>query len=148
MSTRREYAEKFSGRLFGVLDWNDFSRLWDGLRRRPDGWYVRDFRRRVLPARPMPVDDFSAWLEETEDFLRKRHREDYCGFLYVDDKHEPSFIKVFDPRKMGSACGCGGEVTPRWTVSRARPGLPEESAEEAKNGEKGPSFLRRIFGGG
>ena len=148
MDAHREYDEKFSGRLLGVLDWDDFSALWNDLRARPEGWYVRDFKRRELPREPMPAEDFVHWLEETESFLRKRHRENYCGFLYLDDARGPTFMKIFDPRKMGSACGCGGAVEPRWTLSRARPTPPREEGGNGRDGERNGPLLRRLFGGG
>ena len=141
-----DYEALFSGRLVGILDWQRFEALWSHLHERAEGWYVRDFSRRDVPPAPMPADAFRAWLAETEGFLRRRHREDYCGFLYADDAREPSFIKVFDPRKMGSACGCSGKVEPRWTISRAAPPAPGEEAAAAP--APAPSFLARLFGRG
>ncbi len=143
------YDEIFGGKLSGILQWPQFEAIWAALAARPQGWYVRDFRSRELPGAPMPPEDFLAFLKTTEEFLRKRHREDYCGFLYVDDKENPTFLKIFDPRKMGSACGCGGAVSPRWTISSMPPQLAAEEpgrlpghAQEQAN----PSFLRRLFG--
>ncbi|HHN73361.1 MAG TPA: hypothetical protein ENK13_04665, partial [Thermopetrobacter sp.] len=115
------YRDRFSGRLIGLLQWSRFEKLWSRLAAEAEGWYVRDFGRDELPDAPLSAADFRDFLRRTEDFLRRRHREDYCGFLYVDDAENPTFIKVFDPRKMGSACGCGGSVSPRWTISRMPP---------------------------
>ncbi len=143
------YDEIFSGRLSGILQWPQFEAVWAALAARPQGWYVRDFKNRELPDAPMPQEEFVVFLKTTEEFLRKRHREDYCGFLYVDDRENPSFLKVFDPRKMGSACGCGGAVTPRWTISSMRPQpVAEERHGLAGQAQKRANlpFLRHLFG--
>ncbi len=147
--SRGDYLALFSGRLYGILQWDRFARIWQYLQDDPEGWYVRDFRKSALPGSPMPADEFRAWLAETEDFLRRRHREDYCGFLYVDDQEAPSFLKIFDPRKMGTSCGCSGGIEPRWTVSRMPPVREEtgagEDGEDAGRG-RGTSLLGRLFG--
>ena len=127
----------------GLLQWSQFEALWAALRAEPQGWFVRDFKARAIPDAPLPPEDFLRFLDEAEVFLRKRHREEYCGFLYLDDVESPSFIKVFDPRKMGSACGCGGAVKPRWTISRMMPELTEELALA----EEGEQAARRTAGG-
>ena len=123
------YAAFFDGSLKGLLQWRQFDDLWEYLRAHPEGWYVRDFSGRQVPRAPMPAPEFLAFLNEAEDFLRRRQQEDYCGFIYLDDVENPSFIKVFDPRRMGSACGCGGQVSPRWTISRQLPLLAAERGE-------------------
>ncbi len=144
-----DYREVFSGRLIGLLQWSQFERLWQWLADNPEGWYVRDFKTRQLPATPMTAAEFREFLKDAEAFLRRRHREDYCGFLYADDAETPLFIKVFDPRKMGSACGCSGKVVPRWTISRMPPASLDDEAEEARGSEgemaTGSSFFRRLF---
>ncbi len=143
-----DYDALFSGRLVGILDWRRFDALWGHLRSEAEGWYVRDFSSRDIPSAPLSAAAFRAWLEEAESFLRRRHREDYCGFLYADDAQAPRFIKIFDPRKMGSACGCSAKVEPRWTLSR----MPPSPAPVASGGEgeqaPAPSLLARLFGFG
>ncbi len=149
MSQPVGYNACFSGRLSGLLQWDQFEALWSSLAQSPDGWYVRDFKSAALPDAPMPGDAFKNWLAETEKFLRKRHREEYCGFLYVNDRDAPVFIKVFDPRKMGSSCGCSGHIMPRWTISRMPPERTiDEMAEEVRKeaAKQSPSLLRRLFG--
>lgn len=144
-----EYREVFSGRLVGLLQWDQFERLWQWLAANPEGWYVRDFSSSRLPEDPMPAEAFRDFLAKAEDFLRRRHREEYCGFLYADHAEAPVFIKVFDPRKMGSACGCSGRIVPRWTISRMHP-QPVPGVDDTEQPESGTasrmSFLRRLFG--
>ena len=143
----RTYAELFSGRLKGVLQWSRFDALWRALRDDPAGWYVRDFTTRAIPAAPLAEEEFRTFLDEAEAFLRKRQRSDYCGFIYLDDVDAPAFIKVFDPRKMGSACGCGGDVKPRWTISRMPPQpLPSERPVAQTESRQGGGLLRRLLG--
>ena len=50
----------------------------------------------------------------------------------MDDRKSPAFIKIFDPRNMGTSCSCSGElILPRWIISRARPdALPEPEEKE------------------
>ncbi len=149
MSREKDYRELFSGRLYGVLQWDRFARIWRYLAENPEGWYVRDFKGSAVPLAPLPAGEFAAWLQETEDFLRRRHREDYCGFLYVDDQERPSFLKIFDPRKMGTSCGCSGGIDPRWTVSSMPPPSDETEsrADGTPAGRKGAlPLLGRLFG--
>ncbi|GEM_PF-2801762 len=149
-----DYDALFKGSLRGLLQWAQFEALWARLRAAPDGWYVRDFKARGIPEQPLSSQAFLQFLDEAEDFLRKRHREEYCGFIYLDDLEHPSFIKVFDPRKMGSACGCGGAVQPRWTISRQLPRLADDGGDtggrnrkDTEGGSSGGGWLRRLFGG-
>ncbi len=149
MTTAASYAALFDGQLKGLLHWRQFDDLWSHLRARPEGWYVRDFPSKQLPHAPMSAEDFLAFLDEAEAFLRKRHKEDYCGFIYADDLQNPTFIKVFDPRKMGSACGCGGPVAPRWTISRQVPLLASERGEGepiCRPARQRTGLLARLFG--
>ncbi len=149
MTTAASYAALFDGHLKGLLQWRQFDDLWALLRGQPEGWYVRDFPSKKVPSKPMPADEFLTFLDEAEAFLRQRHREDYCGFIYVDDVENPNFIKVFDPRKMGSACGCGGPVSPRWTISRQTPLLASEMGEGdpiCRPSKQKTGLLARLFG--
>lgn len=146
MTAAASYEALFGGHLKGLLQWPQFEALWAALRAAPEGWFVRDFKAGGVPRATMPAEDFLRFLDEAEAFLRKRHREEYCGFLYLDDAESPTFIKVFDPRKMGSACGCGGEVKPRWTISRMQPELPEDLAPAEEGGQRAAGgWLTRLL---
>jgi len=147
MAAATSFEALFYGRLKGLLDWQRFEALMAYLRGHPEGWFVRDFSSSSIPDAPLSAADFLQFLDEAEAFLRKRHREEYCGFAYLDDMDAPSLIKLFDPRKMGSACGCGGEVQPRWTLSRMKPVLEADlaPATESTTGQRG--WLARLFGG-
>jgi len=131
-----KYWQAFQGSFCGLLQWDDMSMLWENLKTSSEGWYVFDTLR-APPLNPVTSSDLAEILDEIEKFTHKRHRYDYCGFMYVDDRQSPTFIKIFDPRKMGSSCGCSGElILPRWILSRIRPdALPEP--EEKKKGFAG-----------
>jgi len=51
------------------------------------------------------------------------HGEDYCGIVYVDNKQQPSLIKIYDPNHLGSSCGSSGAPPPLpgWTISLEQP---------------------------
>lgn len=121
-----KYWQAFQGYFSGLLQWEDMSTLWEQLKASPEGWYVFDTLQ-APPQSPVSSSELQELLNEIEVFTRKRHRHEYCGFIYVDDRNSPGFIKIFDPRKMGSSCGCSDElILPRWIISRARPdALPE-----------------------
>jgi hypothetical protein len=54
--------------------------------------------------------------------LRREHTEDYCGVVYVDNKTQPSFIKIFDPNNLGTSCSIGlAAPLPAWTLSKIPP---------------------------
>ncbi len=144
--TAASYEALYGGHLKGLLQWRQFDDLWARLREEPEGWFVRDFSDRSIPEHPTPAAEFLAFLDEAEAFLRRRHREDYCGFIYLDDTGNPTFIKVFDPRKMGSSCSCSTEpVPPRWTISRTRPVLAADLAPPQEKEER-KGILARLFG--
>ena len=144
-ASHEAYEALFGGQLKGLLQWQQFDALWTRLREQPEGWFVRDFSDRSIPEHPAQAAEFLTFLDEAESFLRRRHREDYCGFIYLDAVENPTFIKVFDPRKMGSACACSSNVKPRWTISRARPVLAADLAPPERPERK--SILARLFGG-
>ena len=148
MAAAASFEALYRGHLKGLLQWRQFDELWARLRARPEGWFVRDFSRRDIPGEPLSAEEFLAFLDETEAFLRRRHREDYCGFIYLDDIENPSLIKVFDPRKMGTSCSCGTDpVPPRWTISRLKPELAADTAPPPREKTRGGGFLARLFGG-
>ncbi len=116
------YRAAMGGRFAGILSWQDFAKLWARLREAPEGWFLyAPADSPPPPEAPLSSEDFLDFLQEAEDFLRKMQRADYCGAVYVDDREAPHFVKIFHPRNMGSSCGCGGPILPKWTLSRMRP---------------------------
>lgn len=143
------FRNAYKGRLTGLLSWDDVAVVFATVRTEREGWWIYDTRGAV-PNAPVASDRLADRIVEVETFLRSRHRADYCGFVYVDDKALPKLIKVFDPRN-ASACSLGSPV-PTYTVSRLRPvALPlvedashdTGSVVEAAGGSGG--LVRRIL---
>ena len=115
------FETKFNGKLYGVLMWKQFDAHWAWLKENPSGWFVWQ-NGEAMPNQPMTEDTFGDFLCEAEAFLRKQDSAKLCGFMYIDAPNEPELLKVFDPKRMGSACGCSGKtIMPRWTISRMAP---------------------------
>ena len=94
--------------------------LWETLRAAPEEWYVFDMQS-PPPRAPLSGEAFIAFLDEVTQYAHARHEHDYCGFIYVDDFDTPGFVKIFNPRAMGSSCGGGARIYPRWTISKLAP---------------------------
>lgn len=112
------FREAYEGWLSGLLQWQDVDRLLAVITAAPEGWYVYDTRA-ALPQAPELPAALPARLDEIMAFLRRHHRADYCGFLYVDDKAAPTLVKVYDPRN-ASSCSLGAPL-PVYTLSRMPP---------------------------
>jgi len=117
------FAERMSGRFYGVLQWADLDRLWEKVRAEPQGWYAA-LTGEAPPTVPMTADELSKFVSEIDSLLHREHEHDYCGVVYVDDPASPSLIKIFDPHNMGSGCRVGGApIPPQWVLSRIKPTL-------------------------
>ena len=141
-----EFWRRYLGRFSGVLKWRQMQALWDVLKASPEGWYVFDMHAipEVVPEQALAGEAFLQFLDEAERYGRARHDHDYCGFIYVDDAANPGFVKIFDPKGMGTSCGCGSlRILPRWTLSRIKPdSLSPEPQTPTKT-----SPLKRLFSG-
>lgn len=118
-----EFAARLNGRFHGVLAWRQLDDLWARLRTGLDGWYV-SMSGQAVPesgAAPVAAAELDRFIGEVDVLLRKEHREDYCGIVYVDNPQQPEFVKIYDPNHLGSSCGGGGGVEPRWILSRIPP---------------------------
>jgi hypothetical protein len=118
-----EFTARLNGRFHGVLAWGQLDELWSRLRAAPDGWYVSMNGQAPEEApRPASAAELERFVEEVDALLRREHREDYCGIVYVDVPERPAFIKIYDPGNLGSSCGTQpGRVQPRWVLSRIPP---------------------------
>jgi len=123
----------YGGRFEGLLKWDQFDALFDHLASAGGDWFVFD-PAGDAPAAPMA--DLAAALAEARACVEQVRGRSYCGAVFADDPQNPSFIKVFDPYKMGGVCGGSGErVLPRWIVSRLKPDpLPVLRNPPAKKG--------------
>lgn len=129
----RTFRDAYEGYLSGLMEWQDLDRVLAVVTARPEGWWLYDTRQHP-PEEPLPSSDLADALAEVVAFLRRHHRADYCGFAYVDDRAEPTLIKIYDPRN-ASSCSLGTPL-PVYTLSRMRPvTLPFEVS--APRGPKG-----------
>ncbi len=112
---------RFNGRFLGLLSWQDTDELWEVLSCSSHLWYVYDLSS-SCPSMPESKSTFKAHLASIKEFLHQRQIRPHCGFVYVDDRRNPEFVKIFDPRNMGTSCGVSGaRVFPRWTFSIVAP---------------------------
>lgn len=116
------YMQKYNGKLVALRHWSDLEQFWETLLgAADDGWYVYAVGE-PPPVQPVSRDELAIFVREVDALLRQDHDEDYCGIVYVDDRNDPGFVKIYDPNNLGSSCGSSGKVTlPGWTLSRAQP---------------------------
>ena len=119
---RVEFYQRFRGAFTGILKWAQLTEFWQQLKAdADDGWYVYALGEAV-PAQPVSADKLRHFIDELDSLLRKEHQEDYCGIVYVDDRDNPSFIKIYDPGNLGVVCGFSDNPPlPGWVLSRIPP---------------------------
>lgn len=115
------YLRRFLGGFRATLSWAEFDALWTRLKGTPYGWYVYPLDEQP-PATALAGADFIGELDAIASYLRREHRERYCGIVYADDPHAPAMVKVFDPHHLGVVCGLSKGITlPGWVLSRQPP---------------------------
>ncbi len=116
------YLKAFRGRLSGIRRWEDLSVFWETLKSKASqSWYVYAIGEPV-PAKPATQEQFYEFIKEIDALLRREHEEEYCGIVYVDDKSNPSFVKIYDPNNLGVVCGFSNNPPlPGWTISHLPP---------------------------
>lgn len=124
----------YDGSFFGLLQWADVDGFWTFLAANPEGWYVFD-PDGDAPDATMDVGDFALFLLAATALVNSRRERSMSGAIYVDDRTNPTFAKIFDPVNMGSACNVSGVRTmPRWVVSRMKPDALPKVGPVAKPG--------------
>lgn len=122
------FSEQLNGHLYGVLRWPQLDDLWARVRAAPEGWYA-SLVGEAAPTSPLDTDALSRFVDEVDALLRREHKHDFCGIVYVDNREQPGFIKIFDPHNLGSSCSCSPTpIPPRWVLSRCKPERIEDHA--------------------
>lgn len=117
-----DFRAAFKGTFSGVLRWEQLDALWDTLRADVgDDWYLYAVGEEP-PTETVIDEDMLRFIDEVDVLLRREHEEDYCGIVYVDDVHAPSFVKIFDPNNLGVSCGYSDNPPlPGWILSKLPP---------------------------
>ncbi len=109
----------YNGTFAGLPSWAGFDAFWARFEAAGGEWYVFD---PTGDAPEAPVADVAAILAEARACVEQVRARSFCGAVFADDLEAPSFVKVFDPYRMGGVCGGSGErVLPRWIFSRIAP---------------------------
>lgn len=138
-----EFYTRYRGSFFGILKWPQLDKLWQVLIRKADSdWYI------YAIGEPPPEQSVSAekviiFIEEINKLLKKEHKEDYCGVVYVDDKNNPAFIKIYDPNNLGVVCGFSDNPpVPGWILTLIKPELLDENTFLTQSRQR---WWQRIF---
>ena len=116
------FMSQYHGPLTGLLRWPQLDQLRTALGSSNDGgWYVYYVGEEV-PSAAISISQFSHFIDEITQLLRRDHQEEFLGIVYADNLEQPSFVKIYDPNNLGSSCGSSGlRVLPGWTLSRSPP---------------------------
>lgn len=116
------FLHAFRGSFTSLLKWPDLDAFWQVLESRADAkWYIYAIGEAV-PVSPASAAQLKKFIREIDTLLREEHDEDYCGIVYVDDKTNPSFIKIYDPNNLGVTCGFSDNPPlPGWALSLIPP---------------------------
>lgn len=122
-SPNNPFIEKSQGKLIGIMQWHQLDELWKViLTTQLNDWYIYPIGD-TPPAQHCSEDKFRLFIKEIDTLLKHDHEHDYCGIVYTDNKTQPTFIKIYDPNNLGSACGSNGSPPPLpgWIISKTAP---------------------------
>lgn len=118
----QKYVRQYMGSFSGILRWPQLEDLWIWLGQHHEGhWYLYQTDEPV-PTKPVPHKELQKSLEQIDRYLHQSHKADYCGVVYVDNLQAPTYIKIYNPKGMGSSCSMS-EIPPlpRWIISLDAP---------------------------
>lgn len=123
-----EFLTRFRGNFSSLMTWEQLDAFWATLNlKAAAGWYIYTLGEDV-PRAPQTAAEVKTFVREINALLRHDHDEDYCGIVYVDNKTDPAFVKIFDPHNLGSSCGSSkNRPLPGWIMSLAAPQALEHS---------------------
>lgn len=116
------FYQMYRGSFTGLRRWQDLEEFWQILRNKADqDWYVYAIGE-ALPENPLSGEKLGEFIDEIDVLLRKEHGEEYCGIVYVDNRTDPSFIKIYDPNNLGVTCGFSqNPPLPGWIICQLKP---------------------------
>ena len=121
---KQPFMEKYQGKLIGVLRWEQLDELWQTIQSGiTDSWYIYHIGD-APPEAVCSAEKLHQFIKEIDKLLKHDHDHDYCGIVYVDDKTNPAFIKIYDPNNLGHVCGSSGGTPPPlpgWILSQSQP---------------------------
>ena len=136
----------YRGAFTSLLKWPDLDAFWEVLSAQADkGWYIYTTAE-APPSKAASPAELRAFIQEMDRHLHREHDEDYCGIVYTDNKTDPAYIKIYDPRNLGVVCGIGREpIFPGWIISL----LPPRSLDHLPPlTDAAKPWWRRILPGG
>jgi hypothetical protein len=117
-----EFYAQYRGSFSSILKWPQLDEFWQQLKNTSmQNWYIYA-PGAVIPEEPASREELELFITEIDALLRKEHQEEYCGVVYVDDKQNPSFIKIYDPNNLGVVCGFSDNPPlPGWIMTTTKP---------------------------
>ena len=122
MPDRTNFLSAFNGSFSGILRWPQLDELWAVLRADAGGsWYLYAVGD-TPPTQPSTAVEVERFIAEIDPLLRREYPEEHCGLVYVDDKTQPRFVKIYDPHNLGVSCGYStNPPLPGWVMSKIVP---------------------------
>jgi len=116
------FYKVYKGNFSGILRWEQLDDLWLQVTKNKEmPWFVYAVGE-APPNKPVTIDEVEHFIQEVDQLLRREHDEEYCGIVYANNIEEPTFIKIFDPSNLGSACGSSDTPPlPGWILSKIKP---------------------------
>jgi hypothetical protein len=137
LSIKETYIAAFRGDFTSTMRWPDLDEFWQQLKTvADDNWYIYAVGEEP-PETPSSKVQLFSFIDKIDDLLHKEHEEDYCGIVYIDNKKQPEFIKIFDPNNLGVTCGFSDNPPlPGWILSRIQPVELEAALNPPKNRQR------------
>ena len=144
MSFEEDYLAAYRGSFTSTMRWHHLEEFWAVLKTHADDcWYVYAVGEKP-PEVAVDKAGLLSFIDKIDELLHLEHDEDYCGIVYVDNKEEPEFIKIFDPNNLGVTCGFSDNPPlPGWILSRIQPVELAAALNPPKNRQR---WWQQLFG--
>lgn len=117
-----DYQKALNGSFTSLLQWDALTQFWEQLcQQGTDQWYIY-----AVGERPPEVTasdgQFTQFIEEIDQLLRREHDERVCGIVYSNHPTAPTMVKIYDPNNLGVSCGYSeNPPLPGWILSHQPP---------------------------